>query len=502
MLLLQHIYVANATLKLWSVLVEHQNRLRAALLTKRRIEVGPFLALHTVGRQGRVHQCGAVLARRRGIGMNEGTPEPRTPVMIMVKASWEDQTGTVQNASARIENKSSGGACIRLSKKIDVGTRLMIEGQWERFIGEARYCTKDGRDYLIGIQRDRTERPIAKRPPAKVEASKGDQEASVLPDVTALMERVKEREERKAPEIGEGEKKPPNVPIANIAHLAVSLMPRDGLRETWSLERKNDEQGQGLEGDRTRVERTEKPSVGPETGEERKHMRRKWFDIDMGLKDEKQEGASGNAAERNESPNRAPMKSAAPEPHAMEADREGGPSSQVELLSMDDIYRLAGILNPRKGYSINKIVDMLHSEHLRGVSKEMKRASVLMALDAAGISVEEILQDAKSRRDAIDSYETDQRKQFEAQLARKAEENVQIQTEMERVKARYTERLRRNLDGMAREKTTFGNWLTLKQQEAESMAEAVELCLKPGGAEKPRAELDEVSFSDARVKAV
>lgn len=229
-------------------------------------------------------------------------------------------------------------------------------------------------------------------------------------------------------------------------------------------------------------------------------MRRKWFD--MGLKDEKQEGASGNPEDRNESPNRAPTKSAAPEPFATDAERESGPSSQVELLSMDDICRLAGILNPRKGYSINKIVEMLHSEHLRGVSKEMKRASVLMALDAAGISVQEILQDAKARRDAIDSYESDQRKQFEALLARKAEENAQIQTEMERVKARYTERLRRNLDGMAREKTTFGNWLTLKQQEAESMAEAAELCLKPVGPEKPRAELDEVSFSDARVKAV
>ena len=432
--------------------------------------------------------------------MNEGTPEPRTPVMIMVKASWEDQTGTVRNASARIENKSSGGACIRLREKIDVGTRLMIEGQWEKFTGEARYCRKDGRDYLIGIQRDRTERPLAKRPPAKVQASKEDQGASVLPDVAALMQQVKEREDRKAPEIAEGEKKPRDVPIANIARLAVSLMPSNGTRQTRSLERTNDEQGQGLEGARARVARTEKLSGEPETCEERKYMRRKWFD--MGLKDEKQEGASGNPADRNEPPNRAPAKSETPEPFAMEADRESGPSSQVELLSMDDIYRLAGILNPRKGYSINKIVEMLHSEHLRGVSKDIKRASVLMALDAAGISLDEILQDAKARRDAIDSYETDQRKQFEAQLARKAEENVQIQTEMERVKARYTERLRRNLDGMAREKTTFGNWLTLKQQEAESMTEAVELCLKPAGPEKPRTELDEVSFSDARVKAV
>ena len=81
------------------------------------------------------------------------------------------------------------------------------------------------------------------------------------------------------------------------------------------------------------------------------------------------------------------------------------------------------------------------------------------------------------------SYEAEQRKQFAAQLARKAEENVQIQSELERMKARYTVGFCRNLDGMAREKATLGNWLTLKQQGSQSMEEAVELCLKTPVAE-------------------
>jgi hypothetical protein len=55
-------------------------------------------------------------------------------------------------------------------------------------------------------------------------------------------------------------------------------------------------------------------------------------------------------------------------------------------------------------------------------------------------------------------------------MAQKAEENVQIQAELERVKTRYGERLRRNLDGMAREKATFGNCVTMKQQEWQSIA--------------------------------
>ena len=66
-----------------------------------------------------------------------------------------------------------------------------------------------------------------------------------------------------------------------------------------------------------------------------------------------------------------------------------------ELLSMEEIYRAAGIVGPRRGYSINKVVEMLQSEHIRGLSKEMKRASVLMALDAAGVTIDEVVRDAK-----------------------------------------------------------------------------------------------------------
>jgi len=48
-------------------------------------------------------------------------------------------------------------------------------------------------------------------------------------------------------------------------------------------------------------------------------------------------------------------------------------------------------------------------------------------------------------------------------LTRKAEENQQIMAELERIKASYAERLRGNPEGLAREKATFGNWLTTKQ---------------------------------------
>jgi hypothetical protein len=215
-------------------------------------------------------------------------------------------------------------------------------------------------------------------------------------------------------------------------------------------------------------------------------MGHKW--LDLGPWHSKQDALSvsgdngeasreGNGSTGSENENRAPLETQPTEKAPVRSARQV-PNFQVELLSVEDIYRSAGIMNPRRGYSINKVVDMLNSEHIRGLSKEMKQAAVLMALDAAGIAIDQVRQDAKSRQDVLDSYEAVQKKQVEAVWARKAEEVIQIHAELESVKAHHLARISRNLEGVAREKATFNSWLTLKQQECENMAAALDLCVK------------------------
>jgi len=177
------------------------------------------------------------------------------------------------------------------------------------------------------------------------------------------------------------------------------------------------------------------------------------------------------------------------------------PTFQVDLSPMEDIYRSVGIMNPPRGYTINKVVEMLNSEHIRNLSNEMKRAALLMALDAAGTSVEQVQKDANARQNALDSHEAQQRKQVEAEWARKAEEIIQIQAEMESIKAHYMARISRNMDGVARQKATFADWVSSKQQECQAMAGAVELCLKAPLAASP-ATTPEVSLVKVNAKMV
>lgn len=150
-----------------------------------------------------------------------------------------------------------------------------------------------------------------------------------------------------------------------------------------------------------------------------------------------------------------------------------------ELLSYDDIYHAAGIMNPRSGYGIHKVVEMLNSERIRDLSKDVQRASVLMALEAAGASVGDLLQDASRRQQALNSYEDAQRKQLEEFEARKTQENAQIQAEMERITAHYAERMQKNLDLVAHEKEALRNWQMAKQHESQRISEVMELCGKP-----------------------
>ena len=250
-----------------------------------------------------------------------------------------------------------------------------------------------------------------------------------------------------------------------------------------------------------------------EPGKERKHMARKWFDLTSrrtqqedlavsgvgsgegsgdGNRDDNRND-NGNGEKENVMTQAAPTTKKAPLQSAREV-----PSFQVELSPMEDIYRAAGIMIPRKGYTIKKVVEMLNSEHLSGLSKEKKRAAVLMALDAAGISIDQVQQDAKARQDALDSYEAAQKKQLEAEWVRKAEEVIQIQAELESIKAHYMARISRNMEGVAREKAAFSSWQATKQEEMQSMADALELCLKspvPEQASTPPAEVSLVKVS-------
>ena len=139
----------------------------------------------------------------------------------------------------------------------------------------------------------------------------------------------------------------------------------------------------------------------------------------------------------------------------------------------DEIYRAAEIAPPAHGYTIMKIADMLQSERIRALPSEVKRNSILLALDAAGVKIEEVIEDAVRRDRALDGFERVQQKALDELEARKAQENHQIQAELDRLIQEHRARIQANNDEVAKEKERFYGWRLQKQQEEQKIADSV-----------------------------
>ena len=154
----------------------------------------------------------------------------------------------------------------------------------------------------------------------------------------------------------------------------------------------------------------------------------------------------------------------------------------MNLVALDEIYRAAGIQGPRLGYTVEKVIEMLQSEHIKALPTDTKRSALLMALDAAGVQVDEVLHDATLRQHALTSHEAIQCKRLEEYEARRAHEIVAIQAEAERVAAEYAARISHHLGEVAREKESLRKWQATKQHEAHRITAAVTLFLTQSGA--------------------
>jgi len=422
--------------------------------------------------------------------------------MAVAKVTWEDEGETVHTAPATIEDTSPSGASFRLKIPIRPGSRVEVSWCRDDFSGMTKWCREDQGEYLVGMQRDRiTSKAVARIVP-KAQAPSA-RPLDVAPARRADSPRVREVEHPKAREaerfrVREVERpsgremrhveqeevqrdvpsapppvaamiqsNPPAqrqlirrgtlVPIPKPMPLALrritfppAVIQKPVIGYEIALDYSLDEATSGEPTDsgwqyRKRTTCFFEEQYQKRTSsifEERTEMPNKW--LNLGTKGQEKDAANGA---RNGSPGGTSTAHFSP---AMAGDMTIA-APRRDLLLLEDIYRTAGIIEPRMGYSITKVVEMLSNDHLRGLGDEMKRASVLMALSAAGIPLGDILQDAAQRQAAVAAYEVEQRKKFEEYWTRRAEENTFLQREMERMTRQYVERMNRNLTEVQQE---------------------------------------------------
>ena len=159
-------------------------------------------------------------------------------------------------------------------------------------------------------------------------------------------------------------------------------------------------------------------------------------------------------------------------------------ASQGPFASFEEVYRGAPVKSSKAAYTILKVAEMVNNPYLGGMSADAKRNSILMALEAAGVSVDDLLQDAMVRQRALNDYEETLQRRLKEFETRKLEENRQVQNELDRLTAEHIGRIQSNLDELARQQDVFRAWQKDKQQESRRISDAAGICVPQNGQSK------------------
>jgi hypothetical protein len=145
----------------------------------------------------------------------------------------------------------------------------------------------------------------------------------------------------------------------------------------------------------------------------------------------------------------------------------------VASTNLGAVYDAAKISAPSHGYTVLKVAEMLQSEHIRALPAEVKRKSVMVALDAAGVKVTDVVEDAVRRDRALDTYERVLLKSLEDLRAQVSAENRQIDEEITQRVTELRARIAENNTRTKTEQDEFLAWQARKRQEEATIAEAV-----------------------------
>jgi hypothetical protein len=170
----------------------------------------------------------------------------------------------------------------------------------------------------------------------------------------------------------------------------------------------------------------------------------------------------------------------------------------AKLSSFEEIYHKsvikAAASTPSSVWNILKVAEMANNGHLQGLSPAAKHSALMMALEAAGVAVEDMLRDAVQRQRVLNEYEDSQRRRLEALQTAKHHEKERLAAEMEAMCAQYRMRIASAGQEVERERDLFREWQERKETEHHRISEAASACAPNAG----RLMLEETSSNIAK----
>jgi hypothetical protein len=103
----------------------------------------------------------------------------------------------------------------------------------------------------------------------------------------------------------------------------------------------------------------------------------------------------------------------------------------ADVADFGAVYAEAGLELPLHGYGIDKVAEMLESKRLGTLSREVKATAVMAALEAAGVPLRDVIQDAVRRDKALDAFEAAKGREIQELHARTETRLEEIRAEID-----------------------------------------------------------------------
>jgi len=152
------------------------------------------------------------------------------------------------------------------------------------------------------------------------------------------------------------------------------------------------------------------------------------------------------------------------------------PSPGADLPDIDAIYAAAGVVAPRHGFTALKVLEMLGSKQLAGLDGHARASALAAFLEAhpgGRVSLEDILQDAVRRDQALDAFDEALRARLRARAEQVERQNAQLQAEIDAVARRNRQLMDDNLGTLEGDRRQIDAWQSRKRSEEQRLFDAV-----------------------------
>ena len=147
-----------------------------------------------------------------------------------------------------------------------------------------------------------------------------------------------------------------------------------------------------------------------------------------------------------------------------------------EIPDFPSIYRASGIKDPAHGFTAYKVLEILSSPDFAALDPKAKAAALsgFLRMNPTGpVPIEDVIQDALARDNALDGFEGFLRMKLDARNADREKENASLQAGIDELVRKNQEKMQANLEAIAQEKERFASWQARKRIEENKLFEAV-----------------------------